>query len=135
MRRTAFAALWVVLIAQLAWTAYDVVHAHPTFLDIYYPVLFIPAAAGLALTQGRARWWTPVPRLLIAAAFGVRVRLAAAGSALLLFLFATAMVASGLSQFQYSVYLMSVTAWALSTIDASALTADAVLDRHARVAA
>jgi hypothetical protein len=55
---------------------------------------------------------------------GFRVRLAAAGSALLLFVFATAMVLSGLSQFQYSVYLMSVTAWALSTRSHETLALD-----------
>ena len=189
-RRAAFIALWVVLIAQVIWTVYDIAHAHPAFADIYYPVLFIPAAAGLAITNGHARWWAPIPRLLIAAGFvvnvadrlgllgppgapgvswgdfqhfiaytaqvnafaprpliptlavlatiaegtlglamlvGFRVRLAAAGSALLLFVFATAMVLSGLSQFQYSVYLMSVTAWALSTVDASAFAMDARL--------
>jgi putative oxidoreductase len=187
-RRAAFTALWVVLIAQVIWTVYDIVHAHPAFADIYYPLIFTPAAAVLAVTAGRLRWWAAVPRLLIALGFvvnvadrlgflgapgapgvswgdfqhfiaytaqvnafaptaivptlavlatiaegslgltmlfGVRVRLASLGSALLLFVFATAMVLSGLSQFQYSVYLMSVTAWALSTIDASAFTVDA----------
>lgn len=48
---------------------------------------------------------------------GIRVSLAGTASALLLFVFATAMVLSGLSQFQYSVYLMSATAWALATLD------------------
>ncbi|HWZ57383.1 MAG TPA: hypothetical protein VNW46_00300 [Gemmatimonadaceae bacterium] len=178
-RQTAFTALWLLLAAQVIWTVYDVVRAHPPFADIYYPVLFIPAAAGLAITSGRVRWWTRIPRLLIGVAFvvnvadrlgllgppgapgvswgdfqhfiaytaqvnafapraiipalavlatiaegtlglamliGFRVRLASAGSALLLFVFATSMVLSGLSQFQYSVYLMSVAAWALATI-------------------
>ena len=191
-RRAAFTALWAVLIAQVIWTVYDIVHAHPAFTDIYYPLIFTPAAAVLAVTGGRVRWWAAVPRLLIALGFvvnvadrlgflgppgapgvswgdfqhfiaytaqvnafapaaivptlavlatiaeatlgltmlfGVRVRLASLGSALLLFVFATAMVLSGLSQFQYSVYLMSVTAWVLSTIDASTLTVDAALGR------
>jgi hypothetical protein len=34
MRRAAFSALWVVLIAQVIWTVYDIVHAHPAFADI-----------------------------------------------------------------------------------------------------
>jgi hypothetical protein len=57
---------------------------------------------------------------------GAQARLASIGSALLFFTFATAMVLSGLSQFQYGVYLMSVTAWALATVDASALSVDAL---------
>ena len=48
------------------------------------------------------------------------------GSALLLFTFATAMVLSGLSEMQYGVYLMAIAAWALATIDASALSVDAL---------
>jgi hypothetical protein len=179
-RGTAFVVLGLALVAQIIWTAYDVLHAHPPFADIYYPVIFTPAAAVLALTRGRVRWWPIVPRLLIAAGFlenvadrlgllgppgapwiswgdfhhfiaytaqvnafapaalvpalavlatigegtcglamllGLRVSLAATASALLLFVFATAMVLSGLSQFQYSVYLMAVTAWTLATLD------------------
>jgi hypothetical protein len=63
---------------------------------------------------------------------GIRERLAAIGSALLLFGFATAMVLSGLSQLQYGVYLMSVAAWALATVDASALSVDALLTKFSR---
>jgi len=184
-RGTAFVVLAVVVIAQLLWTTYHILHARPAFADIYYPVIFTPAAAVLALTWGRVRWWATIPRLLIAAGFlenvadrlgvlgppgapgiswgdfhhfiaytaqvnafappaivptlavlatigestcgltmllGIRISLAAAASGLLLFVFATAMVLSGLSQFQYSVYLMSVTAWALATLDGSAPT-------------
>jgi uncharacterized membrane protein YphA (DoxX/SURF4 family) len=191
-RRAAFVALWLVLVAQVLWTAYDYLHAHPSFRDILYPVVFVPAAAALAVTRGRVRWLATIPRLLIAVGFlenvvdrlgflgphgapgvswgdfqhfiaytakvnafapqaivpalaalatiiegalglamllGVRIPLAAAGSALLLFLFATSMVLSGLSQFEYNVYLMSVAAWALSTIDASALSVDALVER------
>jgi uncharacterized membrane protein YphA (DoxX/SURF4 family) len=190
MRRAAFGVLWPVLIAQVIWTVLYCVRVHPAFADIYYPVLFVPAAAVLAITGGRVRSWAVVPRLLIALGFvvnvadrlgvfgppgtpgvswgdfqhfiaytaqvnafapraivpalavlatiaegtlgvamliGLKVRLAATGSALLLFVFATAMVLSGLSQFQYAVYLMSVTAWALATIDASVFSVDAYL--------
>jgi putative oxidoreductase len=183
--RAAFVALWVALITQVAWTAYTWVHRHPPLGDILYPVLFVPAATLLAVTNGRNRWIAVIPRLLIAIGFldnvadrfgflgppgapnvswgdfqhfiaytaqvnafapraliptlavlgtigesslgiamllGIRIRLAAAGSAVLLTIFATAMVLSGLSQFQYNVYLMAAAAWALATVDASALT-------------
>ena len=189
-RDAAFVVLWVVLIAQVVWTTYYIAHVRPAFADIYYPVIFAPAAAVLALTGGRVRWWATVPRLLIAIGFlenvvdrlgflgppgapgvswgdfqhfisytaqvnafapavmipalavlatiaestcgimmllGFRIQLAAVASAMLLFVFATAMVLSGLSQFQYSVYLMSVTAFTLSTINASALSVDGLL--------
>lgn len=177
------------VIVQIIWTAYYCVRNHPAFSSIYYPVIFTPVAAALALTAGRVRWVATVTRLLIGFAFfenfidrlgalgppgapgvswgdfqhfiaytaqvnafapaaiiptlavlatiaegtcgvtmllGVRVRLASVGSALLFFTFATAMVLSGLSQFQYAVYLMSVTAWAVATVDASALSVDAL---------
>jgi hypothetical protein len=56
---------------------------------------------------------------------GIRIRWAAAGSAVLLFFFATAMTISGVSQFSYGLYMMCVGAAALSTIDASFLSFDA----------
>jgi uncharacterized membrane protein YphA (DoxX/SURF4 family) len=64
---------------------------------------------------------------------GIRLRLAAAGSAALLFLFATAMTISGLSQFEYGVYAMSAGAWALSTVDASLVSMDAIVRREKAV--
>jgi uncharacterized membrane protein YphA (DoxX/SURF4 family) len=194
-RRAAFAALWVLLVVQLAWTVYFWVRTHPSFSSIYYPVIFTPAAAALAITRGRVRWVAAIPRLLIGLAFvenvadrlgllgppgapgvswgdfqhfiaytaqvnafaphavipalavlativegtcgvtmllGVRTRLASVGSALLFFAFATAMVLSGLSEMRYAVYLMSVTAWALATVDATAFGIDAALARAPR---
>jgi len=188
-RRAAFLALWAMVIVQIIWTAYYCVRNHPAFSSIYYPVIFLPFAAALALTGGRVRWVATATRLLIGFAFfenfidrlgalgppgapgvswgdfqhfiaytaqvnafapaaiiptlavlatiaegtcgltmllGVRVRLASVGSALLFFTFATAMVLSGLSQFQYAVYLMSITSWAVATVDASALSVDAL---------
>lgn len=62
---------------------------------------------------------------------GVRIRYAALGSAILLFLFATAMTISGLSQFSYGVYLMSAGALSLAAIDAAFFSIDALV-RHAR---
>jgi putative oxidoreductase len=189
-RRAAFGALWAMIIVQVIWTTYYCVRMHPAFDSIYYPVLFTPVAAALALTGGRVRWVATIARLLIGIAFvenvidrlgfigppgapgvswgdfrhfidytaqvnafapaaiipalavlatiaegtfgvtmllGVRVRLASVGSALLLFTFATAMVLSGLSEMQYGVYLMSFAAWTLATVDASALSVDALI--------
>jgi putative oxidoreductase len=175
---------------------YFCVRTHPAFAAIYYPIIFTPFAAALALTGGRARWVAASVRMLVGLAFfenvidrlgvigppgapgvswgdfphfiaytaqvnafapaaiipalaviatiaegtfgltmlfGIRARLAAVGSALLLFVFATAMVLSGLSQLEYGVYLMAVTSWALATIDASALSVDALLLRSPAV--
>jgi putative oxidoreductase len=197
-RDAAFGALWLVLVAQVLWTAFYIAHTRPAFADIYYPVVFVPAATVLAVTRGRVHWWATIPRLLIAIGFlenvadrlgflgppgaagvswgdfqhfiaytaqvnafapaaviptlavlatigestcgltmllGIRIPLAATGSALLFFVFATAMVLSGLSQFQYNVYLMSATAWALATIDASALSIDSFLKRSVQMSA
>jgi putative oxidoreductase len=191
-RRAAFVALWVMVVVQAIWTVYFCVRTHPAFTSIYYPVIFTPFAAALALTRGRVRWVATSVRLLVGVAFtenvsdrlgflgppgapgvswgdfshfiaytaqvnafapaaviptlavlatvaegtfgltmllGVRLRLASIGSALLLLLFGSAMVLSGLSQLQYGVYLMSAASWALATVDASALSVDALLGR------
>jgi uncharacterized membrane protein YphA (DoxX/SURF4 family) len=66
--------------------------------------------------------------------FGISIRYVALGSAILLFLFATAMTISRLSQFSYGVYLMSAGALSLAAIDASFLSIDALLRRarHSR---
>jgi uncharacterized membrane protein YphA (DoxX/SURF4 family) len=50
---------------------------------------------------------------------GIQTRWACAGSAILLFLFATAMTISRLSQFEWAVYVLSFGSWALATVDAS----------------
>ncbi|HEY2897839.1 MAG TPA: hypothetical protein VGJ12_11915 [Gemmatimonadaceae bacterium] len=195
-RPPVFIVMWALIVVQLIWTAYFCVRTHPTFADIYYPVVFTPFAAALALTGGRVRWVSTSVRLLVGFAFfenvidrlgfigppgapgvswgdfshfiaytaqvnafapaamipvlavlatvaegtfaltmlfGIRVRLAAAGSALLLLVFASAMVLSGLSEMQYGVYLMSATSWALATVDASALSVDSLLVRSPAV--
>lgn len=59
--------------------------------------------------------------------FGINTRWAARGSAALLFLFATAMTISGLSQAEWAVYVLSAGALALSTTDASLLSVDSVI--------
>jgi putative oxidoreductase len=61
---------------------------------------------------------------------GLNIRSVAIGSAILLFLFATAMTISGLSQFAYGVYLMCAGALSLATIDASLLSVDALIRRQ-----
>jgi len=196
-RPVALAALWIVLAAQVAWTVHDYTTARPALGDILYPLLFVPAAALLAVTRGRIGWIATIPRLLIGISFvynvadrlgllgppgapnvswgdfqhfiaytaqvnafapptfipalavlatiaegslglamllGLWTRLACAGSAVLLTVFATAMVMSGLSQFQYNVYLMAVAAWFLATGSASALSVDTLVSRHRRSA-
>jgi putative oxidoreductase len=191
-RPAAFIAMWILIVVQVIWTVYFCVRTRPAFSSIYYPVIFTPFAAALALTGGRVRWVATSVRLLVGFAFfenvidrlgfigppgapgvswgdfphfiaytaqvnafapaaiipalavlatiaegtfaltmlfGIRVRLAAVGSALLFFVFASAMVLSKLSQLQYGVYLMSVTSWALATVDATALSFDALFAR------
>jgi uncharacterized membrane protein YphA (DoxX/SURF4 family) len=57
---------------------------------------------------------------------GFKLRLAAAGSGWLLFLFATAMTISGLEQFTWAVYVLATGGWMLATVDASMLSLDAL---------
>lgn len=194
-RAVALATLWIALAAQVVWTAYDYVLARPRLADILYPLIFVPAAALLAITRGRNGLIAAIPRLLIGLSFvynvadrlgilgppgspnvswgdfqhfeaytaqvnafapralipalavmatigegtlglgmllGVLSRFACVGSAALLAVFATAMVLSGLSQFQYSVYLMAIAAWFLATVDPSPLSVDALVSRYRR---
>ncbi len=88
------------------------------------PHATIPALAVLA-TIGETT-------LGLALLLGIRIRAAAMGAAALLFLFATAMTVSGFSQFAYGVYLMAAGALALSTVDASLLSVDALLNWRKR---
>ncbi|MEO6910794.1 MAG: hypothetical protein ABI158_07705 [Edaphobacter sp.] len=68
----------------------------------------------------------------LALVLGIRISAAAIGSSILLFLFATAMTASGLSQFAYGVYMMAAGALVLTTVDASWLSVDFYLKRGNR---
>jgi hypothetical protein len=68
-RGMAFVALWAMVIVQVIWTIYFCVRTHPAFASIYYPVLFTPFAAALALTSGRVRWIATATRLIIGLAF------------------------------------------------------------------
>jgi len=65
----AFLALRVMVLVQISWTIYFSLHTHPAFTSIYYPVIFTPFAAALALTRGRVRWIATATRLLIGLAF------------------------------------------------------------------
>jgi hypothetical protein len=58
---------------------------------------------------------------------GIRISAMAIGSSIMLFLFATAMTVSGLSQFAYGVYMMAAGAFAISTVNASWLSVDSFL--------
>lgn len=86
-------------------------------MNSFLPAAMIPALAVLATICEAVFGLTML--------LGIRIRLAAGGSAALLFLFATAMTTSGLSQFSYGVYLMCAGAATLSITDASFLSFDA----------
>ena len=65
---------------------------------------------------------------LCAAMFiGFKTRWASAASAILLLIFATSMVASGLSQFEWAVYVLAAGAFVLATADATLFGVDAIL--------
>jgi uncharacterized membrane protein YphA (DoxX/SURF4 family) len=63
---------------------------------------------------------------------GIRTREAAAGAAILLCLFGSAMTASGLSvgQFSYAVFVLAAGAWYMSAIDPTWLSLDRLLARR-----
>lgn len=59
--------------------------------------------------------------------FGIKTRWASVGSGVLLFMFATSMVISGLSQFEWAVYVLAVGALTLATLDATRLSLDSMV--------
>jgi uncharacterized membrane protein YphA (DoxX/SURF4 family) len=65
--------------------------------------------------------------LCVAMFFGLKTRWASAGSAILLFMFATSMVISGLSQFDWAVYVLAAGAVTLATVDATLLSIDSIV--------
>jgi len=65
--------------------------------------------------------------LCVAMFFGFKTRWASAGSAILLFMFATSMVISGLSQFDWAVYVLAAGAATLATVDATLLSIDSIV--------
>jgi len=109
----------------VSWGDFAHFVAYTAQVNAFAPAELIPALAVLAtIAEGT---------FALTMLLGIRVRLAAIGSALLLFVFASAMVMSGLSEMQYGVYLMSATAWALATVNASALSVDVLLPRSRAV--
>jgi putative oxidoreductase len=105
----------------VSWGDFAHFVAYTAQVNAFAPAEIIPTLAVLATIAEGAFALTML--------LGIRVRLAAAGSALLFFVFASAMVMSGLSEMQYGVYLMAATSWALATVNASALSVDALLPR------
>jgi putative oxidoreductase len=106
----------------VAWGDFTHFIAYTAILNPFMPHATIPVLAVLA-TLGETSFG-------IALLLGIRLRIAATGSAALLFLFATAMILSGFSQFAYGVYLMAAGTLALSTVDASLFSVDAILGKQ-----
>lgn len=103
----------------VAWGDFAHFIGYTAQVNSFLPSAVIPALAVLA---------TICETLFgLALLLGIRIRLTAMGSAALLFLFGTAMTISGFSQFAYGVYLLAAGALALSTVDASLLSMDAIL--------
>jgi putative oxidoreductase len=106
----------------VAWGDFSHFIAYTAILNPFMPHATIPALAVLA-TIGETAFG-------ITLLLGIRLRLATIGAAVLLFLFGTAMTISGFSQFSYGVYLMSAGMLALSTVDASLFSVDAILNKQ-----
>jgi uncharacterized membrane protein YphA (DoxX/SURF4 family) len=103
----------------VAWGDFPHFINYTARLNAFMPQATIPTLAVLA-TIGETTFG-------LALLLGIYLPVATIGSAALLFLFATAMTVSGFSQFSYGVYLMAAGALALSTIDASLLSVDSIL--------
>ena len=109
---------------NVSWGDFQHFEAYTAQVNAFAPRALIPALAVMA-TIGEGT-------LGLGMLLGLLSRFACIGSAALLIVFATAMVLSGLSQFQYSVYLMAVAAWFLATVDPSPLSVDALINRYRR---
>lgn len=105
----------------VAWGDFNHFIAYTAQVNPFLPHAMIPAIAVLATLAEITFGFTML--------FGIGIPDSALGSAILLFLFATAMTVSHLSQFSYGVYLMSAGALSLASIDATFLSIDAVI-RH-----
>lgn len=101
----------------VAWGTFARFIHYTGIVNSFLPKALIPALAVLATICETVFGLTML--------LGIRIRWAAAGSAALLFLFATAMTISRLSQFSYGVYMMCAGAAFLSVTDASFLSFDA----------
>jgi putative oxidoreductase len=93
-------------------------------VNAFLPASFAPVLAVLA-TIFEATF-------AVALLLGIRLRQTSAGAALLLCVFGTAMVASGLveSQFFYAVFVLASGAWLISETDASWLSIDRLIERR-----
>lgn len=67
--------------------------------------------------------------LCLAMLVGFKTRLASAASALLLLMFATSMVISGLNQSEWAVYVLAAGAFVLATADATLFGVDSLFVR------
>jgi uncharacterized membrane protein YphA (DoxX/SURF4 family) len=103
--------------AGVAWGSFVRFIHYTGIVNSFLPAAVIPALAVLATIGETVFGLTML--------LGIQIRWAAVGSAVLLFLFATAMTISGLSQFSYGVYMICAGAAVLSVIDASFLSLDA----------
>jgi putative oxidoreductase len=101
--------------------AHFVTYTHQ--VNAFLPASFAPVLAVLA-TIFEATF-------AVALLLGIGLRQTSAGAALLLGLFGTAMVASGLveSQFFYAVFMLACGAWLISVTDASLLSVDQLIIR------
>jgi uncharacterized membrane protein YphA (DoxX/SURF4 family) len=91
-------------------------------VNSFLPLSVIPATAVLAT----------IAEILCCALLivGLQLRFATVASAVLLFMFASAMTLSGLSQFEWAVYVLAAGSFMLSTVDASFLSIDAILKKQ-----
>lgn len=108
---------------NVSWGDFQHFIAYTAQVNAFAPRALIPVLAVFA-TIGEGT-------LGLAMLLGLFTRLACASTAVLLTIFATAMVLSGLSQFQYNVYLMAIAAWFLATVSPGPLTLDALM-QHLR---
>jgi putative oxidoreductase len=127
---------WIVFMARLViggaflnalWHRFDDFSrfvAYTSQVNAFLPAGMIPFLAVVATVLECV--------LCTAILLGIATRWAAIGSAVLLFLFATAMVASGLDQFEWAVYVLSTGAWVVATADTRFASIDGFVSRRAR---
>jgi uncharacterized membrane protein YphA (DoxX/SURF4 family) len=106
---------------HVSWGDWAHFVAYTRSVNAFLPAAAAPALAVLATAAELA--------LGLGLVLGVRLRPAALGAAALTLVYAVAMTVSlpVFAQFQYAVLVFTASAWALSTVDASPLSLDAVL--------
>jgi putative oxidoreductase len=103
----------------ISWGDFAHFIAYAGQVNAFMPQATIPTLAVLATIAEAA--------LCLTMLLGIYTRASAIGSAALLFTYATAMTISGLSQFEYAVYLMCAGALALAAVDTSLFSVDALV--------